>query len=377
MSARRSQVSAGRAAATAAVSFRREAHVPKGGPDGGDGGRGGDVVVRLRRLAARPAGVPAPRALQGRARRPRRGRAAPRRRRRPRWSCACRPGTQVERWDGTPLRPRARPASAPRGPRRRRRARQQALRQRDAPGAAAGREGAHGRGGLVELQLKLLADVGLVGLPNAGKSSLLSRLTRAQPKVADYPFTTLEPVLGTLERRRPPARDRRHPRADRGRQRRRRPRPRLPRPRRAHAAARPRARPRAAGRLRPGREPRGDRARAGEHDPRLAGAAADPRAVQGRPRARRRRPRRRGASGGSACRRPGARHVVGHRRRASTSSSASSCAACRSPSPRRPAEDDAGRVPGVPARRRPARAFDVAAHRRPRGSGSPATASTA
>jgi GTPase len=181
------------------LSFRREAHVPRGGPDGGDGGRGGDVVLvcddSLRDLQTyrRPAHYKAVRGGRG--------------------SGSLRHGA-----DGGTLELRVPPGT-------------EVLQESDGtrhdlivPGqrAVVARGGSGGRGnkrfagpthqtprfaerGLpgdetwLTLQLKLLADVGLIGLPNAGKSSLLARLTRAQPKVAGYPFTTLSPVLGTLE----------------------------------------------------------------------------------------------------------------------------------------------------------------------------------
>ncbi|MGN6665018.1 MAG: GTPase ObgE [Solirubrobacterales bacterium] len=180
------------------ISFRREAHVPRGGPDGGDGGHGGDVVL-VADPSKRDLG-----ALMGskhfRARRGRHGEGSNRHGARGEdVEIPVPPGTQATAVDGSrvDLVAPGQRAVVARGGRGGHGNRRFATSTRQTPRFA--EKGTAGEAGWIELQLKLLADVGLVGLPNAGKSSLLGRLTRAAPKVADYPFTTLSPVLGTIE----------------------------------------------------------------------------------------------------------------------------------------------------------------------------------
>jgi GTPase len=188
----------GGAGGNGCTSFRREAHVPRGGPDGGDGGHGGDVVLvcdpSKRDLAA----------LRGskhfRAQRGRHGEGSNRHGARGEdLEIPVPPGTQTTAVDGSRIDlvtpgQRAIVANGGRGGHGNKRF---ANSTRQAPRFA--EKGSGGEADWIELRLKLLADVGLVGLPNAGKSSLLRRLTRAAPKVGDYPFTTLSPVLGTIE----------------------------------------------------------------------------------------------------------------------------------------------------------------------------------
>jgi GTP-binding protein len=181
------------------LSFRREKYVPKGGPDGGDGGRGGDVVLvadpSLRDLSSlrRRRLIRAARGENGRGARKHGADGADNELHVP-------VGTQVLSEEGDLIadlaHPDARIVIAKGGQGGRGNARFVSS-TRQVPRFA--EVGPPGEELDIELHLKLLADAALVGLPNAGKSSLLTRISNARPKVADYPFTTLQPVLGTVE----------------------------------------------------------------------------------------------------------------------------------------------------------------------------------
>ncbi len=184
------------------VSFRREKFVPRGGPDGGNGGNGGSVLLemspslstlldfRYRNL------FKAARGQHGKGKNMH-GKGASDRR------ISVPPGTIVSDADtGEILADLTRPGETllvARGGRGGRGNTAFTSSVNQAPDQA--EPGHPGRERRLRLELKLIAEIGLIGLPNAGKSTLISRISRAHPKIADYPFTTLSPVLGVVSHR--------------------------------------------------------------------------------------------------------------------------------------------------------------------------------